>query len=563
MPIRLKVTLTSVLIATVVAVVASITFFYAIKNITQKTFTTNLEALQTEIEQILVSDMVSIDNTARHIIQSASVFNYLSNGSLPSEYDEYELFSLKSAMGKDISRQLFFNPAFESGLIQIVRLFLEKDIIITQTKKATEQNLNVSSDISTYQYLQESGNTGRQVFVNEGRLSFAYPISSLSGVRKPTALIIGCNVDQFKHRYDALVESFSSAVYAVYDQNGLMLFSYGDLGSISQNYKVKTNKLSNGFISTIAVSNKELTGKVSDITFKYLLFFLALMPIPLLAAFFMTRRMRFFAENFIKHIKRVGEGDFAVTLPVYGDDELDEIGKAFNTMTGKINSLVEEVYKKQFLIQQMKIQLLQNQMNPHFLFNVLFSMSTRAKMNRDETLYQMTVLLSKFLRTNIASNDSMMVPIKSEMDYVDTYLNIQAMRFGDRLAYEWQIPRELMDCYCPRLSIQPLVENSVMHGIEPLTRTGHIVISVSDEKDFIIVTVEDDGVGFDMSLSEDRKDGRGNHIALDNLRQRLRLLYGDECTLRMESAVGMGCTASFRIPKQREEQKDVIPNIIG
>jgi signal transduction histidine kinase len=190
---------------------------------------------------------------------------------------------------------------------------------------------------------------------------------------------------------------------------------------------------------------------------------------------------------------------------------------------------------------QAKLQALQMQLNPHFLFNTLHSIS--ALMHKDiEAADRMVTRLSDLLRTALDSSDSQEVPLRQELDFLGTYLEIERIRFGDRLRVEMHIAPETMEAKVPNLVLQPLVENAIRHGIEPRARPGSIQIRACRRGDALALQVIDNGAG--MPRGNPPREG----VGLANTRARLRELYGGAHRFEMLNAEQGGLEVKLDIP---------------
>ena len=200
----------------------------------------------------------------------------------------------------------------------------------------------------------------------------------------------------------------------------------------------------------------------------------------------------------------------------------------------------------QLLAAQLQIRYLQSQINPHFLFNVLTSISLEAKLDGSEELYQMTHALAQLLQGKIFRQDSIKIPLREELEIVRYYLYLQGRRFADWLSYRCECEDEpLLDCLVPRLCVEPLVENAVVHGIEPKAAPGEIRVLVRREGEALLIEVNDDGVGF-RAGSESGK--RHSHVGLHNIERLVANLYGEGYGLTIESAENRGTRVLLRLP---------------
>lgn len=257
-------------------------------------------------------------------------------------------------------------------------------------------------------------------------------------------------------------------------------------------------------------------------------------------------------ENVAEKIKLVGEGNFDTKLDESRVEELQNISKTFNEMTDHIERLVKEVYETQLIAKESQIQYLQSQMDPHFLFNVLSMIAMKAAMNKDKDVQVMLYKLSKLYQGKIFRKNEYFICLEEEMEIVDFYLSLQNSRFGEKIKYSIfydegeEKYRKLM---VPRLSIEPIVENAVCHGLEPKEGKGHIWVKISHEEGMLKVQVEDNGVGFDSEkIAEKNEDKTHSHVGLWNTNKMIHNLCGKEYGLKVESQVGKGTMVEILLP---------------
>ena len=196
-------------------------------------------------------------------------------------------------------------------------------------------------------------------------------------------------------------------------------------------------------------------------------------------------------------LREVKTGKFDTKLPEYDSTEFHEISRAFNEMTAHIDNLIKQVYEKQLSIKDMEMKFLQTQMNPHFMFNVLNTIALQAQLDGNQEVYRMISSFSQLIQAKIYRDKSEKVKIRQELEYVNYYLYLQNYRYGDRLQYEINVEDEkLTEYYIPKLCIQLIVENAVVHGIEPNIGKGLVRISIYEENGSICIDTEDNGIGF-------------------------------------------------------------------
>ncbi|MEK4251447.1 sensor histidine kinase [Paenibacillus sp. FSL W7-1287] len=242
-------------------------------------------------------------------------------------------------------------------------------------------------------------------------------------------------------------------------------------------------------------------------------------------------------------MKRFSAGDFDATLEVVGTDELAYISHRFNSMVRRTNELINERYKLKLAEKNAVLKALEAEINPHFLYNALQAISTKALKNGQLEIVDMVDSLAMSLRYCISGSD--IVTAQEELKHIGHYLAIQKARFGERLIVNMDVPEALTTIDVPKLSIQTLVENAVKHGLEKVSTPVTINISVRSEEHHVTITVENNGPAIVQEklaeirhwLAQDWEEAlyKQESIGLVNLNARLKLLYGNESRLEIES----------------------------
>lgn len=260
-------------------------------------------------------------------------------------------------------------------------------------------------------------------------------------------------------------------------------------------------------------------------------------------------------------IKQVGKGEFNTKLDEYQAEELQHISETFNEMTDYINHLVREVYETQLIAKQSQIQYLQAQMNPHFLFNVLSMIGMKAAMNGDKEVHELIYKLSKLYQGKIFRKNEPVISLLEEIEIADFYLSIQNSRFGDKITYEivYEGGKEnYKKMMVPRLSIEPIVENAVCHGLEPKNGNGHIKLHISADENDLRIIISDNGIGFDSDTlkenkNKDKEENNHTHVGIWNTNKMIHNLYGNEYGLKIDSKPGEGTVVTVTLPVRKEE----------
>lgn len=275
---------------------------------------------------------------------------------------------------------------------------------------------------------------------------------------------------------------------------------------------------------------------------------------------YLTRTISLPVEKLRKRIDKIAQGNFLVDRNIEWNNELGDVGRGINRLSQDIVALMNSRVADEKQKQELEYRMLQNQINPHFLYNTLNSIKWMATIQNAAGIAEMTTSLSRLLRS-IARDIRKLVPLQEEMSLLDDYFLIQNYRYGSTITMEKRVEDEaLLSCPIPRFSLQPLVENAIFHGIEPKGR-GHIVVSAekSGASD-ILVTIEDNGVGMEeeqiariLSASDSESDGLFANVGLRSVHERLRLTFGDQYGLSIESERNRYTKMNIRLPYRTME----------
>lgn len=238
------------------------------------------------------------------------------------------------------------------------------------------------------------------------------------------------------------------------------------------------------------------------------------------------------------------------------DQDKDEIGQLvynYNAMVDRINQLMDEQTETAEKLKVSEVKALQAQINPHFLYNMLDMINWLAQSGKQKEVTLAVQTLSKFYKLTL-SKKNITTPVREELRHVELYVKLQNMRYEDKISFLIDVPDEILDFEIPKLVLQPIVENSIQHGIfEKESKEGTIVIMAWTEGEDIVFVISDDGVGIlpeklSFILDGTYEDGKGSNIGIYNTHLRLQLLYGKEYGLRYESTYGKGTEVQVKLP---------------
>lgn len=248
--------------------------------------------------------------------------------------------------------------------------------------------------------------------------------------------------------------------------------------------------------------------------------------------------------------RKLGDGEFDYVLEDMGKDEIGQIGDAFNVLNVRIQRLIRENYEKKIKLQSEELNLMQEQINPHFLYNALSVISAMALRERGMQTVKSVKYLADFYRISL-NKGKQILSIQEEVELLKNYMKIQKLRFGSSIQVEYDIKKELLTLKTIKLLLQPLVENSIHHGRKSDEEVLMIRVRVQLDGERVCFSVEDNGVGIKQdkleklrSQLEKFEEGYG----LKNVHNRVRLTYGEEYGVKIESVFGKGTRVLVYIP---------------
>ncbi|WP_276354494.1 sensor histidine kinase [Cohnella caldifontis] len=258
-------------------------------------------------------------------------------------------------------------------------------------------------------------------------------------------------------------------------------------------------------------------------------------------------------------MKAVEGGDLKVFVDLRSTNEIGILGNSFNRMIKRINLLIDRVYEAEILQKEAEIKALQSQINPHFLYNTLAVIDSIAAVKQEQEISSITQMLADIFRYSTGGNEH--ATVDEELSHLQRYLNIQKYRYGDDLRWQFIVDPDVRDCRIVKLLLQPIVENSVIHGIR---KAGMIKVIVLPSGNHLTVTVEDNGSGMtedelnglllrlEKASRLESKEESGRHIGLVNVNRRIKSFYGDRYGMTIVSSEGLGTKVSLTLPMIRE-----------
>ena len=250
--------------------------------------------------------------------------------------------------------------------------------------------------------------------------------------------------------------------------------------------------------------------------------------------------------------------DFKYT-PVKGASEFNKLSSSFEHMVIQIQELMEKVKNEEVALRKTELKALQAQINPHFLYNTLDSIQWMCEEEKTEDAITMVGALAQLFRISISKGYEL-IPIEKEIQHAKNYLVIQSYRYKDQFIYNFDIDEEVLPYLCNKITIQPIIENALYHGISRMVDEGEISISVHKVGNDIIMKIKDNGVGMSEEqvqniLKKERTDSKG--IGVKNVNDRIKIYFGNDYGIVVESELDVGTTITIKIPAVMEDRYSV------
>ncbi len=287
----------------------------------------------------------------------------------------------------------------------------------------------------------------------------------------------------------------------------------------------------------------------------------AIVSLGLLLAFFLNKIIMEPIRRLSGKIQNISTGDFSRDTAIEWNHELGEIGLGINNMSDNIITLMEKRVADEKQKKDLEYQILQSQINPHFLYNTLNSIKWMATIQNADGIADMTTALARLLK-NVSKGNTSMIPLREELDLVQDYFLIQKYRYGGSVTIEYLIgSQDLYDCQIHRFTLQPIIENALFHGIEPAKTAGRIIVSAKSEslgpKRVLRIDITDNGIGMSQDMIDkvllQEPDGQNKteffrHVGISNVNRRIQYDFGTEYGITIDSCLGKFTTMTILIP---------------
>lgn len=555
-------------------------FFYLYIN-AKKNVSDNIDTTVTAVSKVMDQSFLVMENLVLELAASNGVQNWLDD----SHYYDPEspdFYLRKTELSRELNRILIYSNAKKLDVVEYAAVFNDGYLLDYVDVQSVGGN-KVQREV--YKAYEEAKQETEKFIYSELVMGSENVIFHIRRMRSdferdvPLIIMVATNERDIATQYEDLVQNEGEIVYLIDGKNKVLSSNRED--EIGSYIDKKIVECSNGEVylnETYMMTSREvknlgegvrlvhlypqslLIKKVMQGIQTYIILGIMLIVICLAAAVIIGLKSTRFLNEFIHAMESVRNRNYDVRIREYKNAEIDSLGKAFNEMIDELRELIRNKYESQILLNEMEIRFLQHQMNPHFLFNVLLTIQIKAKRSGNETIYKMVSKLSALLRASIYTNNVDRITVREELEYTEFYLYLQKMRFEDRFSYEIIVEDEkLKKCIMPKFIIEPIVENAVIHGIENIENEGAIRIVLKRTGEDLLVTVEDNGAGFDVkeyldSLEQREQGATREKIGLKNVDLRLRHIYGEEYKIKIESEINTGTIIYIKIPIEEREE---------
>ena len=344
-----------------------------------------------------------------------------------------------------------------------------------------------------------------------------------------------------------------------YYDSSTMEQEYGDY------YLIHVGQTENNLEACALVSQSLLTATQRSLTRSLVVIMGMMLVVVCVFVMLLSRWLTRPTEQMLETIERIKNGETQLRVqPVGWSEELKVLGTEFNDMLDRVQAMAQEEYKYRLLVERTEYKMLQAQINPHFLYNTLNTMSGIATAQNCPLVSGLCHSLSAVFRYSLNMTDEFST-VQKEMEHVKNYLYVMDVRSGSDVLYEYQIAEETLQDQLPRICLQPIVENAITHGLRNVRRKDKkLTISAVHENGLLLIYVEDNGTGMDaeemnrlLEKNDPKRVETGVSIGILNVNARLKRVFGEEYGILIDSRMGEGTKVSIRVPilKKKEEQE--------
>ncbi len=566
--LRLKLGIIAVILIAIPLMAVSVTYTRTVKEIISKKYTeTAIQSVYEASEQI---DFIlrDVEDFSTVIISNAELLEMAENPGLFSKdqfnsllrafilsRDDIEVINLVLSNGtysigaNMIDAKSPVQPELQASSGQPVWLDTESHTIEILSGKFPKNYFALGRKIINYNTLEDSGYL--VIDLEEVMLEQAYK-SLLDGdfediyICDDTGTIIS-HTDKKKIGSTIKFKPYAQSILNTSTHKGYFEF-FEDVDKVA----IYSTISSNGWKIIKTLPTSYLYKEINDMQRDFLIFGVFYGVAIILFMIFFSVRYTDPMMKMMGVIKKVEQGDLSARTVISTNDEVGQLGRSLNNMIGEMQNLIDRLIKEEQEKKEVELEALHAQINPHFLYNTLNTIKWMAKIQGNTSVSRAIVALIKLLRvsTNLGTD---MITLREELDYVDNYVVIQKLKYNEAINMKHHIEESCLDTMMPKLILQPIVENAIIYGISEDHKDINIDITAYRRDRELFIEITDDGPGIRTEIVEtilrDKSDkNRFSKVGLNNINQRIKLYYGGEYGLSIETEMGAGTKVIVRIP---------------
>lgn len=530
---------------------------------------TNIDVIANQLAENVTGNMNMLKETAYFL---------MSNNQTQLVMEDVNASPLDvSRMADQIDSALTFNVAWSERVINSLYLFREDGTTYSALRESVYAGVR-SRHQAVYAQYQDFSNT-KTLVRPQGSIYcyYLHDYYQIDTQKKVGKLIIEVEPENFVGAHDVFT-GYSDNVIFLTSSDGSILYcsreSSTSLSELSAYYEKCRNERQYFALTYpvnrfqlqlhIFINQHEMMEPVNYARNSFLLTEGVVLLTLLILGYFVRKKLAIGLNSLIDKCTALSDGQFSVRLLPSRYREIDAISVSFNRMADQLGKLFQQVSEAGTLLNHAEYQMLESQIDPHFIMNILETINMSCRMAGQSEISEMILNLGMLLQSNVIMKKRQKITLRQELDYVRYYLALQQRRFS-HLQYEIELEDDsLLDIALPKLTIQPIVENSIIHGLEDSMHPGMISIHVWEEADELLIRIQDNGKGFDTSKldlhgSDQKWTTGGNHVALKNIARRIELLYGEKSSFHVTSIPGQGTEVLIVLPMSTESGEGGIP----
>lgn len=523
-----------------------------------------MEREQNNIQDYMMQSVSGLDNQMRIYNNLSDYISYNQTIAQVVSYDYKSYYEMYQQFN-DVLDPILSSLKYFHDDVNKVTIYTKNDIVKHDTTIAP------ISEIKNTAWYPKVENSKEILWFADAKKKTAFSSRNMPMLKQCDCDgILYINVD-----YNSLFSNFSqmsSKNYGVYivDDNGNKIYEYHNFDKKNQNMKLSYSQMFSQSSSeyTIVHADTSVSGwkvylykpnslimkSVRPMILGIILVAFVCIVTSLLAVSRISRLMVSGIEELTENMAKVEAGDMEINVTSTSEDEVGDLIRGFGNMLDQIKRLIREVYESKLAQKEYEMRALQAQINPHFLYNSLSLINWKAIEADKQDISRITLLLSSFYRTALNRGKNIL-SIRDEVNNVKSYLDIQLMMHDYDFDVVIDVPEEIVDYKTLNLILQPLVENAIDHGIDlkPEGR-GKISITGKKEENNIYLIVEDNGVGMEQEKAEQITSQSSKGYGVRNVNERIKLLYGSEYCMKVESEIMKGTKIIICIPAVKESE---------